>query len=314
MALLQDLIRDAAGETVSTTSLLRQARIAATRLRISEALKWIESELQGYPDDEVPAYRGPIPVHTLGNFVGPFGSGMNNAPIAISMLPDRFNPARLSSTHIRQSVSEIEEILRGDLRGGIGAPWTADMVAQFNYHHSRGDFTLYEGMGATRIWRSIAPSQLHAVLDSVRTRILDFALKLEAEDPEAGEKAGESLVTSEKGNEIFNTVVNGAGSNVALNSSNFTQNSYVNPPKTDDELIERLRQAGVNEELLTSLAEAVAEDRTDAGGTLSEPGPRVQGWLGRVMALGARSSEAIGTGVAGGVVTELVLSYFGLGG
>ncbi|MGW8744709.1 AbiTii domain-containing protein [Streptomyces sp. NPDC055794] len=314
MALLQDLIRDAAGEEVSTASLLRQARIVATRLRISEALSWIDRELAGYPDEDVPAYRGPFPVHTLGDFAGPFGSGMTNAPVAVSMLPERFNPSRLGKTSINSSVSEIEDLLNGNLKNGLGVPWTADMVAQFNFHHTRGDFTMYEGMGATRIWRQLSPSLLRAILDAVRTRILDFALQLEAENPEAGEKAGESLVTPEKGNEIFHTVINGPGANVALNSNNFTQNSYAGPPTTEGELVDRLRQAGVNEELLTSLTVAISEDRAEAGGELAEPGPRVQGWLGRVLALGARSSEAVGTGVAGGVVTQLVLSYFGLGG
>ncbi|MFF9281113.1 AbiTii domain-containing protein [Streptomyces griseosporeus] len=314
MALLQDVIRDAAGETVSTASLLRQARIVATRLGISEALRWIDAELAGYSDDDVPAYRGPFSVHTFGDFVGPFGSGLRNAPVATSMLPERFTPAGLAKTCILTSVPEMEELLKRGADDGLGVPWTADMVAQFNFHHSRGDFTMYEGMGATRIWQSLSPSLLKSVLDSIRTRILDFALQLEAENPEAGEKAGESLVTPEKGNEIFHTVINGPGANVALNSRNFTQNSYSSPPATDDELIERLRKAGVSEELLTSLVQAIAEDRSEAGGTLAEPGPRTQGWLGRVLALSGRSSEAIGTGVAGGVVTQLVLSYFGLSG
>jgi hypothetical protein len=315
MALLQDLIRDAASDAVSTPSLLRQARIVATRLKISEAEKWIESELFGYShSDEVPPYRGPLDVRTLGNFVGPFGSSVSHALIPLSVLPERFHPERLSTTRIRQSIPEIEDLLKAERENGLGAPWTADMVAQFNFHHSRGDFTVYEGMGALAIWSSLSPSQLHGVLDAVRTRVLDFALLLEAEHPQAGERAGESLVTPEKGNDIFNTTINGTGANVALGSTSFTQNSYTGRPQSEDALIGQLREAGVSDQLLTELTSALAEDRDESGGTLEEPGPRVQGWLGRVVALGSRSSEAIGTGVTSAVATQLVLGYFGLGG
>ncbi|MFG3346918.1 hypothetical protein ACGF1Z_17850 [Streptomyces sp. NPDC048018] len=311
MALLQDLIRDAAGEMVSTTSLLRQARIVARRLRISDADQWIEHELFGYPDDQVPTYRGPIEVLTFGRFHGPFNSSISKAPVALSLLPAPFDSETLRTISITQGIPELQEILQGDT-SDITMPWSPDLVAQFNYLQNRGDFTLYEGMGAFSIWRSVPAAHLRAILDGVRARILDFALQLEAEDPEAGERAGESLVPEEKAKEIFQTVINGPGANVAMGSHSFTQNSYTAPAKSDEELIGSLRQAGVNEELLTELGAALAGDRAESGGALTEPGSRVQGWLGRVLALGGRSSSEIGTGVTTSVVTQLVLAYFGL--
>ncbi|MEV8588466.1 hypothetical protein AB0424_16175 [Streptomyces sp. NPDC051180] len=313
VALLQDLIRDSAGEATSTTSLLRQARIVARRLRVLEADRWIESELFGYSNDQVPAYRGPIEVRTYGRFHGPFGSSMDGAPVALSLLPDPFNAEAFRSVHLRHGVSELEDLLKAGTRE-LKMPWSPDLVARFNYLQNRGDFTLYEGMGAFSIWRSLPTAHLRSVLDGVRARILDFALQLEAEDPEAGERAGESLVPEEKAKEIFQTVINGPGANVALGSRNFTQNSYAAPARSDAELIESLRQAGVNERLIVDLEAALTADRAESDGELTEPGPRVQGWLGRVLALGGRSTSEVGTGVTAGVITQLVLAYFGLAG
>ncbi|MCF2526601.1 AbiTii domain-containing protein [Yinghuangia soli] len=306
MALLQDIIIEAAGESTSTASLLRKARVLATRLGITEALTWIGHELNGYTG-EVPEYRGPIPCEVRGKFLGPFNSSLSNVQVATELLPARFRD--LDKIFLRQSVSAIEDLAARSGDGMLSSPWPGAAVASFNAGQEAGEFTLYPDMGAIAIWNSVPPSEMKAVVDAVRTRVLDFALKLEQEDPEAGEKAGDSLVTAEKGNDIFNTIINGPA-NVAQGSSNFTQNSFVNTPKSDEELVQHLRDLGVNEDLLTELSEALAGDRAEAPDAASA-GPRVQGWLGRIMSLGRTSATAVGTGVATNVVTDTVLSYFG---
>ena len=60
--------------------------------------------------------------------------------------------------------------------------WSADLVA----HVGR---EIYEDMNCLSAWKEISRGALVAILDTVRTRVLDFVLELEAEDPMVGEVA-----------------------------------------------------------------------------------------------------------------------------
>lgn len=57
--LLSQLERDAIDDSKSVTSLLRQAKALATRLRVEEFSAWCSHEFDGYAEEgeEVPAYR-----------------------------------------------------------------------------------------------------------------------------------------------------------------------------------------------------------------------------------------------------------------
>src|SRR5436305_6361273 len=56
-SLVIELQRLAAESNASVTELLRKALIVASKLKIEDFKEWINCELQGYGDKEVPEYR-----------------------------------------------------------------------------------------------------------------------------------------------------------------------------------------------------------------------------------------------------------------
>ena len=97
---------------------------------------------------------------------------------------------------------------------------------------------------------------LVGAIESVRTRILDLALGIEAEDPRAGDPSSASIAP-EQDTTIYNTVVHGG--NVALGSKDFSQVLNSAPADLDD-LLTRLATLGVPETLRDELTAALAED------------------------------------------------------
>lgn len=146
----------------------------------------------------------------------------------------------------------------------------------------------------------------------MRNRILDLALRIEAEDPRAGEGVG-SILSTEQGNVIFNTTVYGGAPNIAMGSSGFVQQALSNPAGSVEELISQLQGLEIPQELLADLRVALDEDSEESQAELSEPGPRVKSWLGRISVLGAKAGGKLGASVTAEVI-KLVLAYFGLGG
>ena len=311
MSLLQEIITGASRDSVSTPVLLRMVKVLAARTGIHELGEWVGSELNGYADQaDIPSYRGPFHGEARGTFLGPFGSQMTGALIPALSFPKGFRDGPLFSYDIRQSVSELNDLADKAEGDRLVLPWGADTVAMVNSMINDGRVRLYPGMGLFEANISISASQIRSILDQVRNRILDLALSIEAEDPNAGE-AGGTLMAEERGNNIFNTVVHGG--NVAMGSSHFVQQVLSNPAKDDDSLADQLQQLGVPADLIEDLRAALNEDRAASSGELTSPGTQVQGWIGRISTLAASTGGKIGTSVTSAVVTQAVLAYFGLG-
>ncbi|WP_131740284.1 AbiTii domain-containing protein [Actinomadura roseirufa] len=316
MSILQEIISSASGDQLPTAVLLRKVKVLAARARIQPLEAWVEHELNGYPQGEnVPSYRGPFDAEVRGNFVGPFNSSTNNAPIPPSSLPKELRDGALFKVEFRQGLPELEDLVARSRNSEdpLRVPWPSDAVPYVNQLIEDGKARMYPMMGLVQAWKPVSPSQVRGILDTVRNRVLDLALSIETEDPDAGERAGSSL-SEERGNQIFNTAIYGGSPNVAVGSSHFVQQTLSNPARSDEELISQLRQVGLPAELLEELEASLNEDRTEANGELVEPGPKVNGWLGKIATIGARTGGRIGGSVTTSVVTQMVLAYFGLTG
>jgi hypothetical protein len=99
-------------------------------------------------------------------------------------------------------------------------------------------------MNCISAWKVIPKGCLIDALNEVRNRILNFVLKIEAENPEAGEAAlNSNPVPSETVHQIFNTTINGNVGNVATGSHSFEQNAN-NDASTElfKKILEALKQ------------------------------------------------------------------------
>jgi hypothetical protein len=75
------------------------------------------------------------------------------------------------------------------------------------------------------------------------------------------------------------------------------------------DLRRELTAAGVAAEDVQSLEKAIAAEPTAAG---SGFGPKVSGWIGKMMAKAADGSWGIATGAAGSLLAKALEKYYGL--
>ncbi len=204
MSILQQIQSDAINSSVPAAMLLRKCRVLAFRLGNQEFENWVMAELNGYSaDQQLPAYRS-LHVVSKGNFVGMFGRQLHNAPMPLLNLPEKLQKL-LEKAELRMPIAELESLVAsfssGNWAGGI--PWDTDFVA-----HSATKF--YEDMHCVEAWKILPESQLVAIVDSVRNKVLKFALEIEREAPNAGDFTSPSApLTPEKVGQIFNTNIYG---------------------------------------------------------------------------------------------------------
>jgi len=205
MTLLREIQRDINDASIGLSAVLRKAKILARQLNDSEFDKWIEHELIGYDnvkDQDLPPYRQAI-TQSYGEFAQPYGT--------VKDVPLRF-PADLSkeafrwpvTMYFREGVSELEGLTKGR-QGILQQDWPQDLVATYSR---------VKQVNCLRAYKVITSAQVELVLDSVRTRLLNFLLELEKIDPTAGEVgASQDNIPSQKLQQVFVTQIYG-GNNI----------------------------------------------------------------------------------------------------
>jgi hypothetical protein len=259
MSLLRDIQSAAIDSAVPLATLLRMCKVLAARLGNAEFKKWIDDELNGYTSEEtLPSYRT-LHVNSKGHFSGPFQSGLNNADIPLSCVPEEFRE-RLSHSHMMEPIAALEALVIKSNSGTAREPWNPDLVA-----HVGGE--IYEGMNCMQAWKVIPLTAVVAALDSVRTRVLNFVLEIEAEAPDAGEApVNSNPVPQEKVHQIFNTYVSGNVQNLATASSNVRQYAKFNEQDTRlfQDILVALSKSGADAKAVSQMS-GVVNDMQSAG-------------------------------------------------
>lgn len=238
MTLLRQIQDAAIDSSIDLPTLLRKCKVLAARLGSEDFKQWLDYELSGYPSkDELPEYRM-LNVNSKGHFSGAFSSGLRNADIPLFCVPESLRDS-LGHCYLTQPVAALEALVSESSSGTLQEPWNPDLVAHLGQK-------MYERMNCMQAWKVIPKGGVVAAIDSVRTRVLNFVLEIEAQNPSAGEAApNSSPVPMEKVHQIFNTFITGNVQNLAPGSSNVEQSAHY---------VEQ-----VQGEVFTKLLEAVTE-------------------------------------------------------
>jgi hypothetical protein len=181
MTLLAEIRSDAVNSKVALADLLRKCKVLAARLKNKEFADWVNHELSGYPrGTAVPPYRQLRTPHSIGHFSGPLGSGAKNVPLPLLGLPLEIRDS-LTNYWVLEPVKQLEEFAANDTKG-LALPWPADTVSYVATNHP-----MLEGLSLMAASRHLSPGTVSGVVDNIRSRILDFVLAIEAENPNAGE-------------------------------------------------------------------------------------------------------------------------------
>jgi hypothetical protein len=303
MTLLRDIQNAAVDADTSVAVVLRKCKILAARLKHEPFKAWVEKELNGYTKNgELPEYRILKALESRGNFSGWGGSSMRAALIPPSCLPERLRKS-VTEYEFRDGVAQYESLLKGDV-ASLQVPWRADLVAHVASQ-------IYRNMNCMSARMVIPSSFIVGLLDTVRNKVLSFALELETEAPDAGERSADAEPFSERVvGHVFNNYILGGSNTIAAGSSHFTQNTISSVRRGDMESLRAyLKDAGVTDNDLSELELAIVQDGKPEGP--DRLGAGTSGWIGRMVSRAASGAWDIATSSAADLLTKAILLYYG---
>ena len=301
MSLLEDIQNAAVDSKSDLGMLLRKCKLLAARLGSKPLEDWLLWESDGYPEHvSVPDYRI-WPLEVKGDFAGPLGSGIRNAPIPWVCLPEKARDL-YQNYKCRQSIASIEEMLRRSDKGTLQVS-TGDLAVALGTN-------VYQYQNCIHAWAEFSVGNLIEILNTVRNRILDFALAIWKEAPTAGNQTGKSEQTIEpvRVTQIFNTTIYGGAASIigsateSLITLNISQNDF-------DSLERALRANAVADKDIKDLRRALESD-----GQIEKAkgfGPRVSSWIADMMKKVADGSWDVGISAASNLLTQFISKYYG---
>ncbi len=304
MSLLCEIQEAAVNSQVDISTLLRKCKVLAARLANEELGLWVDHELNGYPSIEaLPNYRV-LQVASYGNFVGILWAKMNNSPIPPSAVPEEYRQLVTTQylTEPIASYSSLAQSASGEER--LGVDWPADLLAYLSNE-------LYESWTCVGAWKRIPLGSIHALLDTVRNRVLEFVLAIQAEAPLAGESRDQgSSISRDRVDQVFNTIVMGNVGSLTAGDQTITHYTQVNVGNHDfGSLRGFLSSIGVADCDIAELEESIhadAQQEPDAG-----IGNRTRAWLGKMVAKAGTTAWNVATSVAASLLTQALGKYFG---
>jgi hypothetical protein len=302
MTLLEDIQNSAVDAKSDLGTLLRKCKLLAARLGSQPLEDWLVWESNGYPDDiAVPEYRV-WPLEVKGHFAGPLGSGLRNAPIPLVCIPKEARE-HYERYECRHSIATIEATL-AQAKSGTVKISTGDLALIL-------ESEVYQYQNCLQAWAVFGTGHLVELINSVRNRVLDFALAVWKEAPEAGEPGSGATIALEatKVTQIFNTTIYGGSANLVgtANSSTIAFNIGTGDFSSLETF---LLESGLSEKDTMDLRAAL---ESETAPTMNEGfGPKVSSWVATMMGKAADGSWKIGLAAAGNLLGRAIASYYGL--
>jgi AbiTii len=165
----------------------------------------------------------------------------------------------------------------------------------------------FTDMEITSAWGEASSNQLKHILETVRTRVLRFALDLGKEYPDAGAVKSTTPKQAERVNQIFHNNIDGPANVVGTATHS---NVVLNVMQGDlSSLQQTLREHGVSSADIKELKDALdAEPAPPTTGF----GPRVAEWIGNMMKKAAEGTWKIATGAGGELLGKAIAKYYGM--
>ncbi len=305
MALLHQIQEAVVQEGSDLGSVLLKLRLLASRLGSDLLEDWVKHESEGYPKDaEVPSYRV-VSVSYKGTFSGPFGSGINNAPIP-TYLVEKYAGEHWTKKEVRESIAGVEELLRMSAdKGALGID-ASNLILLLQGK-------IYEDYSCIDISSSISRTAIAEIQQAVRARILELTLELEKEIPAAAHISFGAPQTTETNPEkvqhISQQIIYGNVTTAVAGSSD-TQISVEIGLRDNESFIEYLTESGIANEDARELAEIVQSEEPSSP---EEPfGENAKKWISSNLKKAAEGTWNVGISVATKVLTEAALKYYGL--
>lgn len=294
MKLITQIIEDLTEDDKSLNSSLLKTKILADKMETDSVFAWVNNELNGYSDIKIlPEYRI-LPASATGTFVNRVQM-LKNVPIPTMSLDEELKEF-LTSMRISNSVSNLEHHISTD-SGELGISIPLEFCQWIN---SQLDSNAYLQFGRVNVGRNM----IVELLNNVRSRLLDFLLKIQREFKE--DEFAENKTSID---DIFSgTIIN---SNVIFSGNNNSQSLTTKITNGNlEELKNKLRENSVSEKDIEEVEKIVKEEAI-----INSPdsyGPKMQNWLKEMLGKAIDGSWKISVNVASKFLTEVIKNYYGV--
>ena len=272
MSLLRDIQNDLAGVTGDVTTVLRKCKILAARLGSDDFAQWVEWELNGYPESQpTPGYR------RLG--IQYYASFMNVAwnapkqPVPVQFVPEDHREA-FRYSEFREGIAKACLFMKNGAT--IQRP---ELIFALQGK-------MYPDMNCQGVWGEISAAEFEQLVSAVKSRVLDLSLKIEAENPDAGEARQNSHpVPQEKLRPLVQNLFYGTVGNVAQHSERFGQTANIGSQPGDlarlvTELTVHLNELNLDVRQKQRAEAQIAALKAELAG---DPDPAIVGQAGRTL-------------------------------
>ena len=214
----------------------------------------MEFELNGYSKTEIlPNYRV-LNVNSKGHFSGTFGSELRNADMPIFCLPSEFRE-NCSIAKFNSPIATLESLSSSD-SGVLTQDWNPIILAKYGS-------AMYEGYHCIQAWKVLPASAVIGIIDTVKTKILNFALEIEMINKDAGDvEINSNPIPQDKVSQIFNINVSGNVQNLASgNHQSNIQQEVANTQLPEDfiKLISDLKQSNIEDNIALEVQKRIEQ-------------------------------------------------------
>jgi hypothetical protein len=288
---LQHLATD---NSTDVTELLRKALVVATKLGLDAFREWANNELHGYDSGDVPKYRR---VHADLRAMNPYRG------LIPFLIHDRELQDLVCNVPIPDSIGSLGDLL-ANRRGSESC-----LMVQFSASQKQALMKMQDAFEPLEPVRTVGRNQVAAILDAVRTTILEWSLTLEA-DGVLGEGMTFSPDEKQRAHASIR-IENFQGVFGDVTGSTVTQTNQINVRKGDFQSLRRcLTDNGVSVEDIDELEKAIREDPPPSSST--SYGEKVSAWVGKMVSKAASGAWQIGVGAASRFLAAGLASYYGL--
>mgnify|MGYP001230065519 CR=1 FL=1 len=302
MSLLQQIQENVVTEGSDLGSILLKVRLLAARLNSDILEEWVKHESEGYPTGaEVPSYRV-TGIAYKGTFSGPFGSGIQNAPIPPYLIKKHAGES-WTAYKVRESIAAIDEMVKKIADGGAFGLDCSNLILLLQGK-------VYEGYACNEISGSISATAFYEIKQAVRSRVLELTMELEKSVPGALDVGFGNSNTDKSDTEqvqqisqqiiygnVSTAVAGGPASTIAVSVCE----------RDDDSLIDYLVNQGIASEDASQLAGIMASEEPSSK---EEPfGNKAKNWIASNLEKAASGTWNVGVSVATKVFTEAALKY-----
>jgi hypothetical protein len=304
--LLDEIIELLSSQTGSLTDALLKTKVLLHQIGKKELIGWVNFELNGYPDDNVPPYRI-VSAEVLANFAN-IAWRYSSHPIPLAHLPEK-QRENLTRAVMKESLAVIEASIAKTKKGG--SPKLIRNIPVEN------NFALSKGLGNDLIvrnaWCELNMRQVENIVVQVRSRLLDFVLELKDSVGNASETNElQQKAQNFDANKVFNATVYGDNNTVLIGDAN-TQTICNSITRGDfDSLSKVLSEIGIPDAEIADLQGAITEDeKSGKKGTLEG---KAGSWFARLLGRAAHGGIGVTTDIVSSVVFKALAAFIGLSG